>query len=95
MSIDRETVKHVAHLSRIELQDNELGKLSGQLHDILGFIDKISTLDIKNVSSASHILPINNVLREDIPHISLSVEKVLQNAPSKKGNFFTVPKIIE
>jgi aspartyl-tRNA(Asn)/glutamyl-tRNA(Gln) amidotransferase subunit C len=95
MSIDKETVKHVAHLSRIELQDNELDKISGQLHDILGFIDKISALDIKNVSPASHILPISNVLREDIPHVSLPTDKVLENAPSKKGNFFTVPKIIE
>ncbi len=95
MSIDKETVKHVAHLSRIELQPNELEKLSGQLHDILGFIDKISDLDIDKVEPASHILPISNVLREDRPHVSLSPEKALENAPSRKGNFFSVPKIIE
>lgn len=95
MSIDKETVKHVAHLARIELQANELEKLSGQLHDILGFIDKISNLDIDKVNPASHILPISNVLREDKPHLSLSSERALENAPSKKGNFFSVPKIIE
>lgn len=95
MSIDKETVKHVAHLARIELQANELEKLSGQLHDILGFIDKISNLDIDKVNPASHILPISNVLREDKPHLSLSPEKALENAPGKKGNFFSVPKIIE
>ena len=95
MAIDKETVKHVAHLARIELQPNELEKISGQLHDILGFIDKISKLDIENVAPASHILPISNVLREDIAHISLPVEKALENAPSKKGNFFSVPRIIE
>ena len=95
MSIDKETVKHVAHLSRIELQPNELEKLSGQLHDILGFIDKLSNLNIKNVAPASHILPISNVLREDKPHTSLTPEKALENAPSRKGNFFSVPKIIE
>lgn len=95
MSIDQETVKHVAHLSRIELQPKELEKLSGQLHDILGFIDKISSLDIDQVEPASHILPISNVLREDRPHVSLSPEKALENAPSRKGNFFSVPKIIE
>jgi len=95
MSIDKETVRHIAHLSRIELQPNELEKLSGQLHDILGFIDKISDLDIDKVEPASHILPISNVLREDKPHISLSPEKALENAPSRKGNFFSVPKIIE
>ena len=95
MSIDKETVKHVAHLARIELQPNELEKISGQLHDILGFIDKISKLDTKDVTPASHILPINNVLREDSLRKSLTPEKALENAPSKKGDFFSVPKIIE
>lgn len=95
MSIDKETVKHIAHLARIELQDNELEKLSGQLRDILGFIDKISNLDIDKVNPASHILPISNLLREDNPRPSLSPERALENAPSKKGNFFSVPRIIE
>ncbi|MFA5092973.1 MAG: Asp-tRNA(Asn)/Glu-tRNA(Gln) amidotransferase subunit GatC [Candidatus Omnitrophota bacterium] len=95
MSIDKDTIKHVSHLARIELQPEELEKLSGQLHDILGFIDKISVLNIENVAPASHILPISNVLREDKPQSSLSTEKVLANAPSKKGSYFSVPKIIE
>lgn len=95
MAIDKETVRHVAHLARIELQANELEKISGQLHDILGFIDKISKLNIENVAPASHILPISNVLRDDLPQVSLPAEKALENAPSRKGNFFSVPKIIE
>ncbi|MDD5476928.1 MAG: Asp-tRNA(Asn)/Glu-tRNA(Gln) amidotransferase subunit GatC [Candidatus Omnitrophica bacterium] len=95
MPIDQETVKHIAHLSRIELQPNELEKLSGQLDGILGFIDKISNLNIDRVNPTSHILPISNVLREDTPRASLSPEKALENAPSKKGSFFSVPKIIE
>ena len=95
MSIDKETVEYVAHLARIELQPNELDKLSGELHDILGFIDKLSNLNVDQVKPTSHILPISNVLREDKPHVSLTTEKALENAPSKKGNFFSVPKIIE
>ena len=95
MSLDKETIKHVAHLARIELQPNELEKLSGELHEILGFIDKLKDLNVEQVMPASHILPISNVLREDKPHISLSPEKALVNAPRTKGNFFSVPKIIE
>ncbi|MDD5060269.1 MAG: Asp-tRNA(Asn)/Glu-tRNA(Gln) amidotransferase subunit GatC [Candidatus Omnitrophica bacterium] len=95
MAIDNETIKHVAHLARIELQQNELEKLSNQLHDIIGFIDRISKLDVENIAPASHILPISNVLREDNPQVSLTPEKALENAPDKKGNFFSVPKIIE
>jgi len=95
MSIDIETIKHVAHLARIELQPNELEKLSVQLHDILGFIDKLSVLDVSQVNPASHILPINNVLREDKPRTSLTTQKALENSPAKKGDFFSVPKILE
>jgi len=95
MLIDKETIKHVAHLARIELQPNELEKFSAQLHDILGFIDKLSRLDVTQVSPTSHILPISNVLRKDKLHISLTPEKALENAPCKKGNFFSVPKILE
>ena len=95
MAIDRETVKYTAHLARIELQANELEKLSRQLHDILGFIDKLSRLNTEEVEPTSHILPISNVLREDKAHTCLTAEKALENAPSKKGNFFSVPKIIE
>jgi len=95
MSIDKETIKHVAHLARIELQPNELAKLSQELHEILGFIDKLSVLNIEQVEPASHILPISNVLRDDELGVSLTPQKALENAPSKKGNFFSVPKIIE
>jgi len=95
MAIDKETVEYVAHLARIELKPEELDKLSRQLHDILGFIDKLSALDVGQVKPTSHILPISNVLREDKPHICLTPDKALENAPSKNGNFFSVPKIIE
>ncbi len=95
MSVDKETIKDVAHLARIELQPDELEKLSGQLHDILGFIDKLSSLNLEAVKPASHILPISNVLRDDLPQLSLTPEKALENAPGNKGNFFSVPKIIE
>lgn len=95
MAIDKETVKYVAHLSRIELEPKELDKLSGQLKDILDFIDKLKKLDVSDIKPTSHILPVNNVLREDSPKPSLPLEKTLMNAPLKEGNFFVVPKIIE
>ena len=95
MSVDKEAIRHVAHLARIELQSNELDKLSEELHEILGFIDKLSNLNVEQVKPTSHILPISNVLREDVPYVSLTPQQALENAPSKKKNFFSVPKIIE
>ncbi len=95
MAIDKETVAYVAHLARIELQPNELEKLSGQLHDIVGFIDKLSRLNTETIQPTSHILALSNVLREDQAHSCLTPPEALDNAPGKKGNFFSVPKIID
>jgi aspartyl-tRNA(Asn)/glutamyl-tRNA(Gln) amidotransferase subunit C len=95
MPIDKETVEYVAHLSRIELKEEELQKLSRQLQDILDFIDKLKKAKIEDVSPTSHILPINNVLREDNAKESLTCEESLANAPVREGNFYSVPKIIE
>lgn len=95
MSIDNKTVEYVAHLARIELGQQELEKLSRQLHGILDFIDKLKKADIRNVSPTSHILPIRNVSRQDIAADSLPAAKVLENAPRKQGDFYVVPKVIE
>ena len=95
MAIDKQTVKYVAHLARIELDAKELEKLSGQLQGILDFIDRLKKVDIKNIPPTSHISPIKNVLREDEPRQSLPVGKALENAPDKQGSFFGVPKVIE
>ena len=95
MAITKETVEYVAHLARIELKPKELEKLSQQLQGILGFIDKLKKLDISNISPTSHILPLNNVLRDDKQKEPLPVEKALMNAPRRERNFFVVPKVSE
>ncbi|HTZ11732.1 MAG TPA: Asp-tRNA(Asn)/Glu-tRNA(Gln) amidotransferase subunit GatC [Candidatus Margulisiibacteriota bacterium] len=95
MPIDKGTVEYVAHLSRIELKDEELQKLSRQLQDILDFIDKLEKAQIQDVPPTSHILPIGNVLREDKVKKSLGSVESLANAPLSEGNFYAVPKIIE
>lgn len=84
MKIDNAVVTKVAHLARIELKAEELEKLSGQLQGIIDFIDKLKELDVANIQPASHILPVQNVFREDIPAPSL-----------RQGDFFSVPKVIE
>lgn len=95
MAIDKNTVGSAAHLARIDLKSQELEKLFPQLQDILDFIDKLKKIDIGGIAPTSHILPINNVLREDALKESLPTEKALMNAPCKEGNFFVVPKVIE
>ena len=95
MSINKDTVKYVAHLARIQLKDDELEKLSRELDSIIGFIDKLNKLDVKGIAPTSHILPINNLTRQDENRPSLTTDDALKNSPQRIGNFFGVPKVIE
>jgi aspartyl-tRNA(Asn)/glutamyl-tRNA(Gln) amidotransferase subunit C len=93
--ITRQTVEHVAHLARIALKTEELDKFSKQLKEILNFIDSLKQVEVKDIKPTSHILPIENVLRQDDPGKSLTPEQTMENAPQKKGNFFIVPKVVD
>jgi aspartyl-tRNA(Asn)/glutamyl-tRNA(Gln) amidotransferase subunit C len=89
-------IEYVAKLARIDLTAEQKKKFSRQLKDILAYIEKLKQLDIKEVEPLSHVLPLQNVFREDRQRPSLAVEKVLENAPLKKeDNFFGVPRVIE
>lgn len=95
MDISKETVKYVANLARIELSEEELEKFSGQLNEILRYIDQLKEIDISKISPTTHVLEIKNVKRKDQLRPSLKTEEVLKNAPQKENKFFKVPKVIE
>ena len=95
-TIDSKTVKHVAHLARLELNDKELQQYSSQLASILSYISKLNEIDTTNVIPTSHALStLKNVFRKDVLKKSLETDDALKNAPSNEGDFFKVPQIIE
>ena len=92
--ITLDDVRHVAKLARLSLKEDDLQRLTDQLESILGYVDKLSEVDVTGVEPTAHALPLHNVLREDVVEPSLPLEKVLRNAPDVDGRFFKVPKII-
>ena len=93
--IDREEVKYIAHLARLELSKEEEEKFTWQLKKILTYVDKLKEVDTQNVPPTSHVFSLKNVFREDKQKRPLPVEKALSNAPKKRRNQFVVPRIIE
>ena len=89
--ISRELLLHVAHLARLELRDEELERLEGQLNDILAAVSKVAELDLSDVPPTSHPLDVVNVWEEDVPRPCLTVEEALANAPEREGDYFKVP----
>jgi aspartyl-tRNA(Asn)/glutamyl-tRNA(Gln) amidotransferase subunit C len=95
MKITQQEVEHVAKLGRLELTEQEKASLTDQLSNILTYVEKLNELDTKGIEPTSHVLDISNVMREDVPHESLSQERALANAPEKAAGHYKVPKIIE
>jgi aspartyl-tRNA(Asn)/glutamyl-tRNA(Gln) amidotransferase subunit C len=91
MAITRDEVAHVAKLARLDLGDDELDRLTGELGAILDAVSKVAELDLADVRPTSHPLDVTNVLADDEPHVPLPLEDVLANAPAREGDFFRVP----
>ena len=89
--IDRDQVLHVAKLARLKLTDDEVERMSSELSTILDHIETIGELDLTDVAPTSHVVEIENVLREDVPRPSMPREKALEQAPDATDDGFRVP----
>lgn len=94
MSIDREDVRHVAELCRIGMDEIEMDRYVDELNEVLKFMAKLEELDTNGIEPTVHVLPIQNVFRQDIVTEGLNVEDVLANAPDREDDCFKVPSIL-
>ena len=94
MAITREEVLHVAKLARLDLTDEEVERLTGELSAILEAVSKVSELDLADVPPTSHPLALTNAWAEDEPHESLSLEQAFANSPAREGDLFKVPPTV-
>lgn len=88
-------LKKTAHLARLNLTEEEVELYSKQLEDILNYFQKLQELDTSNVEPMAHVLPLNNIWREDEVKESMDQELILMNAPEVENNCFKVPKIVK
>ncbi len=95
MAISIQDVEHIAKLARLRLTEEEKLRFQKELGKIIEYFDQLKKLNTKGVSPTTHVVPLENVLREDVVTPSLPVEEALANAPDRKGNYFRVPKVVE
>lgn len=93
--ISKEEVKHVAHLARLAITEEEAEKFAEQLGKITNFAQQLNELDTTNVEPTSHVLPLVNVLREDVAKEGLPLEKVMLNVKDQEAGQIKVPSIME
>jgi len=94
MALTIQEVEHVALLARLKLTREEKEKYQHQLSAILDYAQKINRLAADDVEPMAHVLPVYNVMREDVCRPSFPREQVIANAPEEEDGQFKVPRIV-
>ena len=95
MKLSYEQVRHIAWLARLGLSEEEVEKFSLQLSNILENFEVLKQVDTANVPPATHIIPLQNILRKDDVTESYSQTEILSNAPKQAEKCFKVQAILE
>ena len=95
MSVNADTVRHVAKLARIAMSDAEIDALVPELNQILGWVDQLAEVDTAGVEPLTAVIEQKLRLRDDVVTDGEIREAVLLNAPDAQHGFFAVPKVIE
>ncbi|HSV30366.1 MAG TPA: Asp-tRNA(Asn)/Glu-tRNA(Gln) amidotransferase subunit GatC [Candidatus Omnitrophota bacterium] len=95
MSLDKATVRSIAELARIEVPDEELEHLAGELSNILTFVEQLSEVNTDGVAPMTSVAAMTLPMRKDEVTDGGQVDAVLANAPEPAEGFFTVPKVVE
>jgi aspartyl-tRNA(Asn)/glutamyl-tRNA(Gln) amidotransferase subunit C len=95
MSLDPATIRRIAKLARIRVPESDVAQLQGELNGILGWIEMLAEVDVREVMPLTGGARIALRLREDEVTDGGIPDAILANAPSRSGRFFTVPKVVE
>ena len=93
--IDTKTVDQVAHLARLEFDEQAKAEIISDMNNMLAFVDKLNELNTDNIEPLVYMTDEVNVLREDEVKVEMTQKEALMNAPKKDSDYFKVPKVVE
>ena len=95
MSVDADTVRRIAHLARIAVDDAEVPHLQGELNAMLSFVEHLSEVDVTGVEPMTSVMPMEMKKRTDVVNDGEIPDDIVKNAPATENHFFLVPKVVE
>ncbi len=95
MKIDNDTVDKIAHLARLEYENEAKEQIKKDMNNMIGFIEKLNELDTSNIEPLIYMSDEVNLLREDIVKQEITQDEALKNSPKHDSDYFKVPKVIE
>ncbi|MDQ2803469.1 MAG: Asp-tRNA(Asn)/Glu-tRNA(Gln) amidotransferase subunit GatC [Pseudomonadota bacterium] len=95
MSLDSATVRRIAALARIRVDEPEVARLQAELNGILGWIEQLNEVNVDGIEPLTGAAQKALRMRDDVVADAGTADKVLANAPERIGAFFAVPKVVE
>jgi aspartyl-tRNA(Asn)/glutamyl-tRNA(Gln) amidotransferase subunit C len=95
MQVDDKLIEKLAHLSRLEFENESKEEIKKDLTRILAFVDKLNELNTDNVEPLVYMTDEVNVLREDEVKQTITQDEALKNAPKHDSDYFRVPRVVE
>jgi len=95
MAVDRETVIRVARLARIQVPEDDLDTLAGELSNIIGWVEQLDEVDTDGIAPMTSVADMKLRWRKDEVTDGGVPDKVTANAPDPQNGMFSVPKVIE
>ena len=95
MSVDQATVRRIARLARLKLEDADVPRLEGELNAILKWIEMLGEVDVSGVEPMTSVVEMEMKMRDDRVTDGHIPEEVVANAPAGEDHFFMVPKVVE
>jgi aspartyl-tRNA(Asn)/glutamyl-tRNA(Gln) amidotransferase subunit C len=95
MSVDAATVRRIAHLARIAVDEKDVEHLRGELNAILQWVEQLREVKVEGVEPMTSVIPTKLRMREDEVIEGGDAARVLANAPQIDDGFFLVPKVVE
>ena len=95
MKVDEATVRHIAQLARLKVTEAEMHKLSGELTNILGWVEQLGEVDTDEIDAGQTVVENTMTWRPDEVNDGGYPEEIVCNAPEHRDHYFVVPKVVE
>ena len=95
MSVDADTVRHIAHLARIAVADKEIEHLRAELNAILNWVEQLAEVDVEGIEPMTSVTPMVMKQRDDVVTDGGIADDIVGNAPATQDHYFVVPKVVE
>lgn len=94
VELTHDEVRTIAELAKLDLTDDEIALYAGQLSEVFNYFQRLQELDTSHIEPTASVLPLQNVLREDVPGQPLTPEDAVANAPDSDDNQFRVSAVL-